>query len=407
MVNRARKDEHMSNSQANLRFAILPQVSEDAGESEFARTMAPHPLAYQELPHDPQYTIYNRRLTAVAMAKMPADDAYWNLRRHVILRHTGELPIEVRGPDAVRLLNLVFTRDVAKTRIGRCSYQFACYDDGGMILDGVLVRLAEDRFWYGQADGDLTDWLRAHGRGMDVEILDPEVWISQVQGPDSLRVLEAAVDGAYPEPFRYFDAARVTIAGQDVVVTRTGFTNELGWEVYLGPDIDRRAVGERILEAGRPYGMSPVAVGGARRIEAGLLNAGSDFDETVTPFAAGLGGMVDFGKQDFIGKAALQKADQRQRTWGLRVPEGVARIGHGLSKGGVRMGQVCSTAWSPFQQCGAAIVRLDDPGLEPGTAVDVDCRDGQVRRGETCELPMYDRDRQIPLGKVVDIPDRN
>ncbi len=297
----------MSDLQVNLRFAVLPLASEDARPSEFARTMAPHPLVYQEIPYKPQYTIYNDRLTAMTMSNGSTDETYWKLRRHAILRHTGELPIEVRGRDAEKLLNLVFTRDVARTRVGRCSYQFACYDDGGMILDGVLVRLADDQFWYVQADGDLSQWLRAHGRGMDVEILDPDVWVSQVQGPDSLRILEAAVDGAYPDPFRYFDAARVTIAGQDVIVTRSGFTNELGWEVYFEPDIDARAVGERILEAGRQYGMIPVAVGGARRIEAGLLNAGSDFDETVTPFAAGLGAMVNLDKQDFIGKGGPAK----------------------------------------------------------------------------------------------------
>jgi glycine cleavage system aminomethyltransferase T len=316
------------------------------------------------------------------MGKVPADEAYWKLRRQAILRHTGELPIEIRGPDAERLLNLVFTRDVAKNRVGRCSYQIACYEDGGMILDGVLVRLAEDRFWYGQADGDLTDWLKAHGRGMDVEILDPDVWISQVQGPDSLKVLEAAIDGPYPAPFNYFDAASVTIAGQEVVVTRSGFTNELGWEVYLGPEIDARAVGERILEAGKPFGLMPVAVGGARRIEAGLLNAGSDFDATVTPFAAGLGEMVALDKDDFIGKPALLRADRRCRTWGLRVAGGVARIGPSLKhRQGATAGRVCSSAWSPFQQCGVAIVRLDDPELGPGTVLDVICDDGETRPG--------------------------
>lgn len=395
----------MSDFQRNVRFAVLPLPTDDARPSEFARTMVPHPLVYQELPYDPQYTIYNRRLTAMTMASESAEDAYWRLRRHVILRHTGELPIEVRGPDAERLLNLVFTRDVAKTKVGRCSYQFACYDDGGMIIDGVLVRLAEDRFWYGQADGDLSPWLRAHARGMDVEVVDPDVWISQVQGPDSLRVLEAAVDGPYPDPFRYFDASEVQIAGQNVVVTRSGFTNELGWEVYLQPDIDVRAVGERILEAGKSYGMIPVAVGGARRIEAGLLNAGSDFDETVSPFAAGLGSMVDLEKADFIGKAALQNADKRRRTWGLRVPGGVARIGHGLSKDGAPAGRVCSTAWSPFQRCGVAIARFDDPQVGPGTELDVECSDGRTRPAEACDLPMYDKERQIPRGKLVDIPE--
>lgn len=394
----------MSELQVNIRFAVLPLASEDARPSEFARTMAPHPLVYQEIPHSPQYTIYNRRLTAMKMTNASEDDAYWKLRRHAILRHTGELPVEIRGPDAEALLNLVFTRDIARNKVGRCSYQIACYDDGGMITDGVLVRLADDRFWYGQADGDLTDWLKAHSRGMNVEVFDPDVWISQVQGPDSLRILEAVIDGAYPDPFRYFDAARVTIAGQDVVVTRSGFTNELGWEVYLEPGTDARAVGERILEAGKPYGMTPVAVGGARRIEAGLLNAGSDFDATVTPYATGLGAMVSMDKGDFIGKAALQNADRRQRTWGLRVQGDVARIGHGLSRHGTPAGRVCSSAWSPFQRCGVAIVRLNDPELGPGTVLDVVCHDGEARPAEICALPMYDPDRQIPRGKVVDIP---
>lgn len=396
----------MSDIQPEVRFAVLPLPTEAARSAEFARTLVPHPLAYQEFAYGPEYTIYNRRLTAMRMASRSADEAYWLLRRQVILRHTGELPIEVRGPDAVHLLNRVFTRDVAKTRVGRCSYQFACYDDGGMITDGVLVRLAEDRFWYGQADGDLLLWLRAHGRGMNVEVFDPDVWISQVQGPDSLKVLAAAVDGPYPDPFRYFDAAAVRIAGQEVVITRSGFTNELGWEVYLAPDIDARAVGERILEAGGTHGLLPVAVGGARRIEAGLLNAGSDFDETVTPFAAGLGAMVDLDKPDFIGKAALANTDQRSRTFGLRVAGGVARIGRTLGPNGSQAGRVCSSAWSPFQACGVAIVRLDDPALTAGTELDVLCTDAQTRTATVCDLPMYDEERLIPRGKLVDIPPR-
>ena len=390
----------------DLRFAVLPRADSGGPHSEFAGTMATHPLVHQELDLAPEYTLYNRRLTAVAMGAIPPDEAYWRLRRQAILRHTGELPIEVRGPDAERLLDRVFTRDVSKVRVGRCSYQIACYADGGMILDGVLVRLAEDRFWYGQADGDLTHWLRAHAQDLDVAVIDPQVWISQVQGPDSLRVLAAAVDGAYPEPFRYFDAARVTIAGQEVVITRTGFTNELGWEIYLGPEIDAAAVGARLLEAGAPYGLTPVAIGGARRIEAGLLNAGADFDGSVTPFAAGLGAMVSFAKGDYVGRAALERADRRCRTWGLRVPGGVARLGPGLWRAGVPAGRVCSSAWSPYQECGVAIVRLEDPALGPGTALEVACRDGVSRRAEVCALPMYDAERRIPRGELVDIPER-
>ncbi len=394
----------VSTCQANVRFAVLPQPNEDGRASEFARTMTAHPLVYQELPFGPQYTIYNRRLTAINMAARAPDEAYWRLRRQAILRHTGELPVEVRGPDAERLLNLVFTRDVAKTKVGRCSYQLACDAKGGMIIDGVLVRLAEDRFWYGQADGDLSLWLKAHAEGMDVEVTDPNVWISQVQGPDSLKVLQEAADGPYPVPFNYFDVAKVLIAGQEVVITRTGYTGELGWEVYLPPDIDIAAVGERILEAGEAYGLLPVAIGGARRIEAGLLNAGSDFDETVTPYAAGLGAMVNLNKDHFIGKAALQKADQRRRTWGLRVTGGIARLGDELRVDGAAAGRVCSSAWSPFQRCGVAIVRFDDPTIEAGAKAEVDCSDGRTRPAEVCALPMYDKEGLIPRGKARDIP---
>jgi aminomethyltransferase len=116
--------------------------------------------------------------------------------------------------------------------------------------------------------------------------------------------------------------------------------------------------------------------------------------------------MVNLDKESFIGKEALQTSETRRRIWGLRVPGGVARLGDGLARDGSPAGRVCSTAWSPFQQCGVAIVRMEDARLGPGTALDVDCRDGVARSAEVCDLPMYDQDREIPRGKRVDIPER-
>lgn len=391
----------------NVRFAVKALPVAGARPNEMVRTMASHPLAYQELPYDPEYLLYNHRLTAMRLSTATPDEAYWRVRRAVILRHTGELPLEVRGPDAAAMLDRVFTRDIARVRVGRCSYQFACYDDGGMITDGVLMRLDPDRFWFGQADGDLYSWLKANARDHDVEVSDPGIWVSQVQGPDAMRVLADAVDGEAPDRFRYFDIATVSIAGQPVVISRTGFTSELGWELYLEPQLDLRAIGDRILEAGRRYGLLPTSVDGfrARRIEGGLLNAGTDFDAGVNPFEAGLGAFVDLDKPDFVGKAALASCDRRRRTWGLRVPVDVARLGESLSRDGAPAGRVCSSAWSPLQRCGVAIVRLDDPDLGPGTAFDVVCNDGVTREGVTCALPMYDERGEIPRGRVVDIPE--
>jgi len=388
---------------------VHPLPAAGVRPNELARTMIPHPLIHQELAYNPEYTLYNGRLTPAFLDHATADEMYWKVRREVILRHTGELPLEIVGPDAAALLQRVFTRDVSTVRVGRCSYQFACYHDGGMITDGVLVRLAEDRFWFGQADGDLYSWFRAHALGLDVQVLNPDVWISQVQGPRSLEVLEAVIDGPMPDRFNYFDMAEVSIAGQPVVITRTGFSNELGWEFYLTPDIDAVAVGERILSIGEDHGMiiTSADVFRARRIEAGLLNAGSDFDMTTTPFDVGLGGMVDFDKGDFSGRAALERAaDSPCRTWGMRTDDSVAHLGRVLvsRSTGEIIGRVCSSAWSPFQTRGVAIVRFDSDAHQPGDHVGVACIDGTDHEGVVCTLPMIDPDRLIPRGKLVDIP---
>ena len=400
--------KHTYQCLSGFRFVAKAIPSQFASPRELARTMRPHPLAYMELPFDPEYTLYNGRLTPEALSLASDDEMYWAVRQGVILRHTGELPIEVSGPDAVTLLNKVFTRNVAKVKTGRCSYQFACYHDGGMITDGVLLRLEDDRFWMVQADGDLLSWYKAHALGMDVQINDPNVWVSQIQGPRSLEVLAEVLDAPLDADFRYFDCAKVAIAGQPCWISRSGFTNELGWEVYFLPDTDTVAIGDRILAVGERYDMLLTAtpVFRARRIEAGLLNAGSDFGADTTPFDVGLGAFVEFDEREFVGRDALERADRACRTWGMRVRGGVAELGRGISIGEKSVGQVCSSGYSPFQGCGVCIVRLDDSALGPGARVQVACIDGSRQDAELCALPMYDKERLIPRGKLVDIPSR-
>ncbi|NBT33627.1 MAG: aminomethyl transferase family protein, partial [Rhodobacteraceae bacterium] len=161
-----------------LRFSVKPFPVEGNRPVELARTMAVHPLTYQELPFEPEYSLYAGRLTPEKMTNATPDEMYWAARQGIILRHTGEHPFEIAGPDALKLLQRIFPRDVAKVKTGRCSYQFACYHDGGMITDGLLLRVAEDRFWFAQADGDLFSWYMAHAAGLDVTISDPEVWLA-------------------------------------------------------------------------------------------------------------------------------------------------------------------------------------------------------------------------------------
>ena len=390
----------------NTRFVAKPVLNEGHRPRELARTMAPHPLSYMELPYDPEYTLYNSRLTPEKLDAATDDEMYWAVRTNVIFRHTGELPIEISGPDAGKLLNRVFTRNARNVKPGRCSYQFACYHDGGMITDGVLLQLDENRFWMTQADGDLFSWYKAHAGGLDVSISDPDVWVSQIQGPRSLELLPAVLDGPMPDPFRYFDCAEVSIAGQKCWISRSGFTNELGWEVYLLPDTDVPVIGNHIMEVGKNFDLllTGTPVFRARRIEAGLLNAGSDFGADTTPFDAGLGAFVEFDDRDFVGRKALEDADKSCRTWGMRVIGGVAQLGRVLKINGKEIGRVCSSGYSPYQDCGVCIVRMDDPADGPGKKVDVLCADGSTQKGELCALPMYDPERLIPRGKLVDVP---
>jgi len=122
-----------------------------------------------ERPFGPHYTVYNRRLMACCFDEISTEDGYWLLRQHAAVLHTGEFPIQFAGPDAEKLLNKLFTKDISALKPGRCGYGIACYEDGGLITDGVLLRLSKEKFWYVQADGDFYSWARAHSVGMDVK----------------------------------------------------------------------------------------------------------------------------------------------------------------------------------------------------------------------------------------------
>ena len=387
------------------RFAIKAIPIGDRRPIEQSSIMKPHPLSYMELPFDPEYSIYNNRLTPERLKNVTDDDQYWAVRQKVILRNTGELPIEISGPEAEKFANHLFVRDVSKIKVGRSYYNFALYHHGGMITDGIMLRLAEDKFWMVQADGELIKWYMAHAYNLNVNISDPNVWVSQVQGPRSMDVLRDAIDGNYPDPWRYFDVARVFISGEEVIITRTGFSNELGWEFYLRPENNAENIGSRIWEAGQKNGMilTGTPVFRARRIEAGLMSQ-AEFDNTTTPFDVGLGHFVQMEKPDFIGKIGLQKADKRSRTFGMRVRGGVAERGRNVVFDNRVIGQVCSSTWSPYQECGVAIVRMDKSETGIGTEVQVTGTDGKTYSAQLCALPMYDVDGAIVRGKHKVIP---
>ena len=396
----------MHESIALSRFTVKVLPNDGARPRELSANMKPHPLSYMELPFDPEYSLYNSRMTPEHLSHVSDDEQYWAVRQKVIFRNTGEFPVQIAGRDAEVFANRVFARDVSRMKVGRCAYNFALYHHGGMITDGVILRLAEEKFWMAQADGELMKWYMAHVADLDVAICDPGVWVTQIQGPRSMDVLRDATDGDFPSPWRYFDIAEVSIAGEQVLITRTGFSNELGWEFYLRPGNNAEAIGERIWEAGQKYGiiLTGVPVFRARRIEAGLMSQ-AEFDETTTPFDVGLGHFLHADKvADFVGRSSLEETDKRSRTFGMRVRDGIAQLGRNITINSKTVGKVCSSAWSPYQQCGVALVRMDDPAIGPGTEILVKCNDGKVRLAQLCALPMYDAEREIVRGRDTRIP---
>jgi aminomethyltransferase len=370
-------------------------------------SLSRHPYHNIERPLGPHYCVYNRRLMACCFDSQSTEDAYWLLRRKAALLNTGEYPLQFEGPDAERLLNKLFTKDITRLKVGRCCYGVACYENGGLIVDGILLRLTDDKFWYAQADGDFYSWARAHAADLDVSISDPQVYVSQVQGPLALEVLRAANSGSLPEPFGYFAVARVQFAQQQLVITRTGYTNELGWEFYTEPHHDADAIWQHLKTAGAPYGLEIFGLDAMniRRIEAGILNAGSDFDQTTTPYDVGLGRFIDEHKDDFIGREALAKVGRLPRLFGVKCDGGEPLIGAAVKGEGNTIGVVTAGAMSPYLKHGIGIVRLDQAGREAGSVVSVGCKDGSQQSAELVEMPFYDKLAEIPRGKLVDIPE--
>ena len=396
----------MNNALNKFRFTVKPSISDGERALELARTVGVHPLTYQELPVDPEYSIYAGRLTPEKLSNATPEEMYWKVRQELIFRHTGEHPYEISGPDALKLLQKIFPRDISKVKKGRCSYQFACYHDGGMITDGLLLRINDNQFWFAQADGDMFSWYKAHAEGLNVKIVEPNVWVSQIQGPRSMELLDLLTKTNISSNWKYFDWKEINISEEKVIISRSGFSNELGWEIYFRPENNIQKLGDLILEEGSKMGMIITAtpVFRCRRIEAGLLSAGQDFTNKTDPYSVGLGRFIDIDKESFIGKEALQKSDKECRTWGIRVEKGTAIKGKNLKINGKIVGEVTSSTWSPYQVCGVGIVHMQDVNLGPGTVLEVNCTNGEIQKGELCELPMYDPKGEIVRGKNKDIP---
>ena len=332
---------------------------------------------------------------------------YWTLRRKALLYDTPEKPVEISGPDAVPFLEKVLSRKVATLPEGRGRYAIACTPQGGVFMDGVLFRLGSDRFWYVQADGALETWLLAHSGGCDITISDPRSRVIQIQGPASMDIMHSASAGRIDASMRYFRSGFFDLGGQRLYVSRTGFTGELGYEVYCnGEATDHLALWDHLMAAGEPHGMefSSTRSMTIRRIEAGILGNMTDMDATMTPFQAGLGSFIDMGKGDFIGRAALVGADRRPLLLGVTCGSAVPGRGSAVLDGNRSVATLTAGVASPTLGCGIGYARFHEPGEWTGRALKVALPDGDVRPCTVVDLPFFDPEKRIARGLDRTIP---
>lgn len=327
------------------------------------------------------------------------EQAYWALRNAAVLVDVPERPVEISGLDAISFLDHVFTRQSGKLKNGSGHYTLACTHEGGLFMDGILFRLDEKKFWFVQPDGDLDTWLLAHRHNVDVSISDPQSRVLQLQGPRSLEIIHAATKGGVNQHMGYFRSGFHEIGGQRVFISRTGWTGELGYEIYtLGPATDCKRLWQALIENGTPKGMvfSSMQAINIRRIEAGILDSGSDFDSSMTPDEAGLSRFVDMEKEFFIGKEALVTGRCGNRIHGVRCQDYIPKGGNLVLDGIGRVGQLTTGAYSPEFRAGIGYVRFDQAEDWIGKKLLVASDDGSTYLGEIISLPFYDQDKLKP-----------
>lgn len=364
------------------------------------------PYLSKYMTEDAVFGLYANRFYPLLLDGGDPVAEYWKLRNEVMLYDVPEKPLEIQGPDAVALLERVFTRKIGSLKLWRARYAIACTPQGKILMDGVLIRLADDHFWYVQANGEFETWLNAHSVGLDVTVRDPKSWVLQIQGPKSLEVLNVAIDGELAEDFGYFRAGKFCIGGQELLVTRTGWTGEMGIEVYSNPLIDHLALWDHLVACGEPFGMvnGSLESMGIRRIEAGILDNGTDIDTTMTPFEAGLGMFVNFKKGDFVGRAELEKADKTCLLFGLISETGTPMAACEVLDGETVIGSITAGGWSPTLDKGIGYVRFQAPSNNKngwlGQTLTLRDRDGREHVCNVVSLPFYDAEKKIPRGEA-------
>jgi len=335
---------------------------------------------------------------------------FWNLVNDAILCDVAvERQVEITGPDAADFVQLLTPRNLSQCAVGQCKYVLITNEAGGILNDPVLLRLEENRFWLSLADSDVLMWAQgiATHAGLDVTIGEPDVSPLQLQGPKSGDIM-AALFGESIRDLKYYWLDHFDLEGIPLVISRTGWSSELGYELYLLDGSQGGALWEKLMAVGEPMGLKPGHTSSIRRIEGGMLSYHADMDAQTNPFELGLGRLVDLEMPaNFIGKAALKQVQQKgivRQQIGL-VIDGEPLTGPNtqfwpVERGGEVIGKVTSAVYSPRLKKNIALAMVASAHSAVGTNFDVQLP-GETRSGTIVPKPFYDPKKQITAGATT------
>ena len=332
---------------------------------------------------------------------------FWNLVNDAILCDVAvERQVEITGPDAAQFVQLLTPRNLSECAVGQCKYVLITDENGGVLNDPVLLRLAENHFWLSLADSDILMWAKgvAVNSGLDVNLGEPDVSPLQLQGPKSGDIAKA-IFGERIDGLKYYWLEEFELNGIPLIISRTGWSSELGYEIYLRDGSRGNELWNHIMEIGKPMGLVPGHTSTIRRIEGGMLSYQADMDYTVNPFELGLGRLVDLEMDaNFIGKEALKKIKSegvKRHQVGIEIS--CTPLKHPntsywpIMVESEEVGYITSAVYSPRLDKNIALAMMDVNHSAIDTAAETTTPEGNFPI-KVVQKPFYDPKKKITSG---------
>ena len=334
---------------------------------------------------------------------------FWNLINKAILCDVSvERQVEITGPDAYKFIELLTPRDLSNLSVGQCKYVLITNNEGGILNDPVLLRLGESHFWLSLGDSDILLWAQgvAINSSLNVQIKEPDVSPLQLQGPNSAKIIQALIGDSILD-LKYYWLRELDLDGIPIVISRTGWSSELGYEIFLRDSSKGNILWERIMSVGKEFGLEAGHTSSIRRIEGAMLSYHADADINTNPFEVGLDRLVSLDKEiNFVGKEALKKIKKngiKRKQVGLILDckplNGPNTTFWKIFKDNKLVGKITSAIYSPRLKKNIALAMISVDLIKIGTVLDIESPYSKIK-GTVVNKPFYDPKKKITSAKI-------